>query len=210
MNTPEKNILEKFAVRFEAISKFGFRRYAQVRIERTFLWGLSLIFRFHPWHVIASDSSREYRRAIAKIVNSLQPKVVVEVGCGLGYNLAPLVSPERYGYDIDGGAIKAARLLQKRSIKFIHGDMKAVNVAKIDVLLLINWIHDLSPEELDELMSPILHRTRYLLLDAIDVDGPEGYQYKHDFAFLGKRAKIISITKPPGEGRSFQLFEVLV
>ena len=112
-------------------------------------------------------------------------------------------------YDVDEGVIRAARFLHGKKITFIHGDLSVVSLKDIDVLILVNWIHDISPQLLEELVAPVLSRTHYLLLDAIDPDEPSGYSHKHDFAFLGERARCLSVTRYPEEGRSFQLFEVI-
>jgi len=87
--------------------------------------------------------------------------------------------------------------------------MSSVSHQHIDVLILVNWIHDISPESLDALITPLLPIVRYLLLDAIDANNPIEYRYKHDFVFLSERTRRISVTQPLNEGRSFQLFEVL-
>jgi hypothetical protein len=42
------------------------------------------------------------------------------------------------------------------------------------VLILINWIHEISPAALESTLLSRLPRTRYLVLDAVDRDGPAG------------------------------------
>jgi hypothetical protein len=196
--------------RIRLVCQVGPIRIIHIYWDRFFLGILLHVYKFHPWHAVAPISARPYRRTVAGIVNELKPTTVVEVGCGLGGILSHIKAVNRYGYDVDGGVIRAARLLHGKRITFIHGDLSTVSLRNVDVLILVNWIHDISPTLLDSLVSPLLSGTRYLLLDAIDADGPSGYKYKHDFAFLRERAKSISVTRHPEEGRSFQLFEVLV
>ena len=174
-----------------------------------FLLILSRIYKFGSWHAEAPVSARSYRHTVAKVVNDLNPKTVVEVGCGLGYVLALVTAAQRYGYDVDDGAIKAARFLHGKTITFVHGDLSSVALLRIDVLILVNWIHELSPATLETLLLPLLPRLRYLLLDAIDIDNSSGYRFKHDFAFLESRAERLSVTRTTNEGRSFQLFKVI-
>ena len=71
-----------------------------------------------------------------------------------------------------------------------------------------NWIHNLSPKELAALLLPVLPRTRYLVLDAIDTDTSASYRFKHDFAFLSKLAERVSIARSADEPRSFILYKV--
>ena len=91
----------------------------------------------------------------------------------------------------------------------MQGDISSVSQPHIDVLILVNWIHEVSPDELGRLIVPLLPRVRYLVLDAIDPDESSGYRFKHDFMFLASRAQRISVTRPPNEGRTFQMFKVM-
>ncbi|CAJ0888483.1 hypothetical protein AMST5_03881 [freshwater sediment metagenome] len=138
----------------------------------------------------------------------LDPTTVIEIGCGLGENLALIQAPQRYGFDVDEGVIKAAQFLRGKEIQFAVGSFSEVMADTIDVLILINWIHELSPSELETQLAPLLLRTRYLLLDAIDKDGPVSYRFKHDFKFLDSISNRLSSRRPANEGRSFNLFEI--
>jgi hypothetical protein len=91
-------------------------------------------------------------------------------------------------------------------VRFIHGSLSAVLLKKIDVLILINWIHEISPSDLEEQLTPLLPHTKYLLLDALDSDVPG---YKHNFQFLASKVALISTNRPKDEKRSLHLFEVL-
>lgn len=194
--------------KLKTAQQIGFLRSARIGIERLWLNSLSRIFMFHPWHAEAPLSARSYRQTVAELVNGVHPRTVVEVGCGLGYVLKLVDAPYRFGYDVDEGAVKAARFLHGRKISFVWGDLTAVSQPHIDVLILVNWIHEISPEELMRLIEPLLSCTDYLVLDAIDPDESSGYRFKHDFAVLGSRAQRISVARTRNEGRSFQLFKV--
>ncbi|MHB8474366.1 MAG: class I SAM-dependent methyltransferase [Gammaproteobacteria bacterium] len=195
--------------KYRTLRRIGLFRYLRMVVDRIFLSGLVMIYGFDSWHAQAPTSARPYRHVVAHLTNELAPRTVVEVGCGLGGILALVSAPDRYGYDIDERAIRAARFLHGRRIIFTCGGITAVSLAQIDVLILVNWIHELSPDALKQLLTLMLARSRYLLLDAIDRDGPDSYRYKHDFAFLGTAARLISVTRAPGECRSFHLFEVI-
>ena len=199
-------MLNKIVAKMLAINRIGLFWAMRISIDRFFLGILAKIFKFHPWHADAPTSARHYRLLVAKIVNELKPKTVVEVGCGLGEILIRINAPEIYGYDADEGAIRAARFLRGKKVIFIHGDLKTVALQQIDVLILINWINKISPASLEEQLIPLIQRTRYLLLDALDPAVPG---YKHNFKFLASKTKLISINRPQRENRSFHLFKVL-
>lgn len=194
--------------KFETARRIGLLRAMRIALDRFFLGLLARVFEFHRWHAEAPTSARAYRHTAARLVNELRPNTVVEVGCGLGGILSQIQAEKRYGYDADEGAIRAARFLHGKQITFVHGGLLTVSQERIDVLILVNWIHEISPQLLEELVTPLLSRTRYLLLDAIDPGGPDYYRYKHDFTFLDGLACRRSVTRPPDEGRAFHLFEV--
>ncbi len=204
-----KVLLRKTATLRREIRSKGFLRVTKITTARLAVFVLSKIYKFPAsWH--PPTSARPYRLMVAKVVNDLKPHTVCEVGCGLGSILCRVDANERFGFDIDPGVVRAAKLLRGRKIHFAQGGLTAVHLSHIDVLILVNWIHEISPSELERELMPLLSRTRYLLLDAIDQDNSFGYRYKHDFSFLEGKAKRLSVTRHPNEGRSFQLFEVVV
>lgn len=190
------------------ISNVGVARSLRIVVDRALLKILALFYGFHPWHADSPNSARLYRNTVAEMVSDLHPDVVVEVGCGLGGIISNIHAVDRYGYDIDEGVIKAARFLHGKKVSFICGELTSIDLPRIDVLILVNWIHEVSPASLEEMLTAILPRTHYLVLDAIDADNSYGYLYKHDFEFLAQQAKRLSTVRHPDEGRSFQLYEV--
>jgi trans-aconitate methyltransferase len=174
---------------------------------------LQLVFNFDAWHANAPYTCRPYKRKVVELVNSLSPDTAVEVGCGLGEILSRVTASERFGFDQDGAVIRAARFLHWGDVHWIHADLAAVALSlpegrRIDCLIMVNWIHNLSPEQLGASLLPLLPRIGWLILDAIDRDGPASYQFKHDFAFLSAVAERISVTPVPGEPRSLIIFKV--
>jgi SAM-dependent methyltransferase len=195
--------------KFSTVKRIGLFRLLRCYADRQWLGLLAMYFRFDPWHATAPYSCRPYKQTVVDLVNSLSPHTVVEIGCGLGELLCRMHAPRRYGYDVDLGVICAARFLHGSKISFIHGDAAKVEQDSIDVLILVNWIHGQSPAELGGLLKPLLATASYLVLDAIDSDGPASYRYKHDFAFLEGKAERLSVTRPLDEPRSFHLFRVI-
>ena len=124
----------------------------------------------------------------------------------MGEILIRIKAREIHGYDVDEGVVRAGRFLYGNKVKFIHGSLSAVLLKRIDVLILINWIHEISPSDLEEQLAPLLPNTKYLLLDALDSDVPG---YKHNFQFLASKVALISTNRPKDEKRSLHLFEVL-
>jgi len=183
------------------------------RCERLWLRGLRLVFRFDAWHASAPYSCRPYKSKVVELVNALAPATAVEVGCGLGEILSRVTASERFGFDTDRAVIRAARFLHGDQVHWIHADFAAVALSlpqqrRIDCLIMVNWIHNISPEQLWACLLPLLPRLRWLIVDAIDRDGPASYRFKHDFAFLSAVAGRVSTTHISGEPRTLIVFKV--
>ena len=201
--------LARKAANFAALArKKGLARALRIAMGLATVSLLAKLHRFPAsWH--PPTSLRPYRVVVAREIDALRPRVVCEVGCGLGSILHRVHAPVRIGYDISPGVVRAAKWIRSRAIDFRVGTLVDVDVERMDVLVLVNWIHEIRPEDLARQLLPLLPRARYLMLDAIDADNAYPYPYRHDFAFLAGRAERVSSSRHPDEGRSFQLFRVL-
>ncbi|HEX4240756.1 MAG TPA: class I SAM-dependent methyltransferase [Steroidobacteraceae bacterium] len=191
----------------------GIRASLRCRIERLGLGVLQLWFGFDRWHSQAPFSCRGYKRLVVDLVNGLNPSLAVEIGCGLGEILGRVEANERIGIDADARVIRAARFLRRGRGTWLHGDAADLDRLvpggrTIDCLIMVNWIHNLSPDQLAGIILPVLGRTRYLIVDAIDGAGPVSYRYKHDFEFLARAARRRGVLHLREEPRSLIVFEV--
>jgi GalNAc-alpha-(1->4)-GalNAc-alpha-(1->3)-diNAcBac-PP-undecaprenol alpha-1,4-N-acetyl-D-galactosaminyltransferase len=181
-------------------------------LDRLWLRALFRVFRFDVWHAGAPYSCRPYKSQVVALANSLNPRFVVEIGCGLGDILRRIHAVERIGIDIDVRVIRAAKFLHP-SIAWVHGDANEVSrllpdARTIDCLIMVNWIHAINEVALEGILAPLLNKTRYLIVDSIDADGPQSYRYKHDFSFLKSVAQPVSTVRVLEEARSLVLFKV--
>lgn len=189
--------------------------WAAIRCRWARLWlrALRCVFRFDPWHAAAPYSCRAYKRAVVELANALQPARVVEVGCGLGDIISRIQAPERVGIDVDRRVIRAARFLHPAGV-WVQGTGESLPRLipagrRIDCLIMVNWIHALSPNELAAVLMPMMPSIRYLILDAIDPDSSQSQRYRHDFRFLEGAARRVSTVRVQGEPRTFIVFESL-
>jgi SAM-dependent methyltransferase len=172
------------------------------------------MFKLDPWHAHAPYSCRPYKKLVVDLVNALKPARVVEVGCGLGDILSRIHARDRFGLDADDTVVRAARFLHPGKVHWLQGRVEDIvrvlpSAGDIDCLILVNWIHNLSPGELAAGLLPVLPRTRYLVVDAIDADAPASYRFRHDFSFLSNSAERVSAARSPDEPRSFLLYKVI-
>jgi SAM-dependent methyltransferase len=169
---------------------------------------LQRLFGFDRWHAVSPTSRRAYRSGVAKLINELRPRCVVEVGCGLGATLSRVRAPERYGYDIDRGVVRAARFRYGRALTFREGGFEEVTQPAIDVLVALLWLHDFAPDQVEAWLTPLLPRVRYVLIDRVEPTSPLTYRHHHDFAFLDALAVATRTERFGEEHRHFILYEV--
>lgn len=201
-------ILRKISGRLRRARARGYGRSVRIVTDMAGLRILRLIFGFERWHVHSPTSRRPYRDGLAALVNELEPACVVEVGCGLGSVLSRVRSGERFGYDVDPGAVRAARFRHGRSIQFREGGFPEVTQPRIDVLVAVAWMHEFPPEQVHAWLAPLLPRVRHLVVDRVERSSPLTYDYYHDFAFLEGHAARVREERFGEEHRRFILYEV--
>jgi 2-polyprenyl-3-methyl-5-hydroxy-6-metoxy-1,4-benzoquinol methylase len=187
--------------------QFGFINILKCLITRLWYQQLNRKFRFDPWHSKNNWYCRSYKRTAVGMINNLHPKIVVEVGCGLGEIISRVEAPYRVGYDIEPTVIDAARYLHGTNVNFEYGTGVDVKETHIDVLIVLNWIHNLSADKIEDFLKPFYKRVNYFLLEGIN-EGEKNYKYHHKFTFLEGHAKLINaIDGGIGEARKLMLFE---
>ena len=201
--------ISKWKRRVEKARKLGLGNILMCFITRLQFKRLYRKFKFDPWHCSGTWYCRPYQRIAVGLVNKVRPKTVVEVGCGLGEIISRVEAPHRVGYDLEHAVIDAARYLRGTNVNFQVGTGVDVKDARIDVLIALNWIHNLSPVEMREFLEPFYGRVTYFLLEGITL-GESGYKFHHDFSFLKGHAELIeSADGGIGEPRTLMLFKGL-
>jgi hypothetical protein len=165
-------------------------------------------YNFDPWHYEGTFYCRPYQRKAVLMVNKMNPRTVVEIGCGLGEIISRVEAPKRVGYDLEQQVIDAAKYLYGSRVEFKLGSGYEVKETKIDVLIAINWIHNLSPKEIREFLEPFYNRATYFLLEGI-TPGEPGYKFYHDFSFLDGHAELVGASPGGmGEPRTLMLYKL--
>lgn len=144
-------------------------------------------FRFDPWH-ISPLTERPYARDIITYLNRRrdhETQCLVEIGCGLGDMIRRVRFGTRWGLDADARVLKAARFLSRfgrnRSIrwhKFIFPQTPLSG--RYDVIILVNWIHNVPPEVLKAQLA--VYFDRHLKAGGevlIDTVQDKAYKYNH-------------------------------
>lgn len=196
----------KWMSRLEKFRELGVGNILMCLVTRFRFRCLHSKFKFDPWHYKGTYYCRPYQRRAVKLVNKVAPQIVVEVGCGLGEIITRVNASQRVGYDIEKAVIEAAKYFRGNKVDFRIGTGEDVKEEQIDVLIALNWIHDLSPSEVNEFLGPFYGRTSYFLLEGI-THGQPGYKFYHDFSCMKGHAELIETAEGGiGEPRKLMLF----
>ena len=166
--------------------------WRELKVSRTRL--LRLYFGFDKWHVYA-QTKPSYVDIVHSFANTLQKKdVVLEVGCGLGNLITGCNFSSRIAIDNSSEVIKAAKFLNyfhSKKVMFLHGSFEeALRFENIDCLILVNWIHNLTPIQLEnsirEMYGKSLNSNSYIISEGI-----AHYRNYHNKEFFSKFGEIL-------------------
>jgi SAM-dependent methyltransferase len=151
-------------------------------LKRPYYWFLQRLFHFDKWHTMPIEH-RPYALELCRYVNELIEKEglenAVEIGCGLGEILARIKVRQRIGFDVDENVIRAGRAINK-TIEFHTGTFGDVRGRDIDVLIAVNFIHNIACDELQRQFTGLLanNKVKFIVVDSV------GYTYLHNFATI--------------------------
>lgn len=159
------------------------------------------------WHA-APLEWRPYAIEVVRVVRDLLRReglaTVVEVGCGIGTVLAAIRPTRGVGYDTDAAVIAAARETGW-PYDFRVGSFADVAEGEIDVLIAVNFTHNIPPEELRRCFEQVLtaNRVKYVVVDSV------AYTYHHDYdAVLAGLCERVSTSEPFVSERRVLLYRV--
>ncbi|WP_020558606.1 class I SAM-dependent methyltransferase [Thiofilum flexile] len=157
-------------------------------------------FNIDGWHVTGYHL-RPYKSQVVDLINNLKPNSILEVGCGLADILSKINCPNKIGIDSDPNVIKAANYIhRKQKINFITASLEesfegiiSSNIEKVDILLLVNWIHQIPFDVLYLHIYKLISyfEVKYIILDIIEPNAI-GYRYHHSISQLEKMGSIVN------------------
>ncbi len=170
---------------FVGVGKFLFLQIGRL------IWGYS---RWHCSPVNRKPYALEIIETLEEMLEAgtIGSGYIVEVGCGRGDIIGNIRYGKRIGIDIDPHAISAAKFLHP-DMTFIEGEIDAIPVDNIDALIMVGWLHGISPEIVHEWLCPVLPKTKIFIFDVFldEYENPlSGYvdenshAYTHDGQFL--------------------------
>jgi len=140
---------------------------------------LQRLYRFDRWHIRPIEI-RYYALDLCKHLNEFIAKqglkTVVEIGCGIGDILARIKADRVIGFDLDRNVIRAGQFVHPR-VEFHDGTFSDVRGQNIDVLIAVNFTHNIAPDELQREFVGVManNKVKYIVVDSVD------YTYFHNF-----------------------------
>jgi len=179
-------------------------------ISRIHLYFLYKIFRFNKWHVNGTYYCRKYKKILVNEINKLNLNNAVEIGGGVGDIVSRLNTSKKFLIDVDNNLKNVVNFLYKDVI-FINGSfesIKQIDNENIDILILVNWIHELKQDYIITQIKNILKfkNIKYILVDEINLN-IEGYKYKHNFENAIEGFKTLKLIEDPENIRKFRILE---
>jgi|GEM_PF-566253 SAM-dependent methyltransferase len=151
---------------------------------------LRALFHFDRWHLF-SLLEKPYAGDVIRYCNGRSERQsAVEIGCGLGDIIRRLRYRERLGLDRDRSVLRAAQWLgfisKRRRVRFgLFHFPDSLLEGSFDVIILVNWVHQVEPEILRSLLEDystrVLRAGGVIILDI--VMDPE-YRFNHDIRAL--------------------------
>ena len=175
----------------------GLQNFCFCFVGKNYLRLISLFFQVNKWHISTPYHCRNYKRKVVDIINSLEPKVVVEIGCGVGDIINRIDSDIKFGFDNDKSVIKLATFLNKKT-HFKEASFKGISkvdsLREIDALFAINWLHGLELPLINEMFSHLIStsKIKYIIVDQLlKINNNQNiHNYDQIFASNFKKLKI--------------------
>jgi len=179
---------------------------------------LCKIFKFNAWHINSNYYLRPYKKVAVEMANSLKFNSVIDLGCGLCDILSRIRCNRKIGVDIDNNIIKACKFIFNK-IRFINAsifeDYDKLNLNNIyfpkdNLLICLNWLHGYSWEKIQEVLKNmfISNNVDYLIIDIINFDPKNQYQFHHTEDDLLKIGNILIKQKIEDSNRTLYLLNL--
>ena len=185
-------------------------------LSRFFLFLLNIFYNFDKWHVTGSYYCKPYKKQLVEIINDLKLNSALEIGCGLGCIIKRTkVNQNKFAYDIDSDAIRAAKFLNsnfnKTKTKFYIGSFNEVEQKNIEAIIAVNWMHNFDKRYLFYNLKNLIKKTncKYFIADGIKKKFKNKYKYCHTVSFWRKFGKIYFKITSVDSVRDFYIIEII-
>lgn len=138
------------------------RQYVAMNKKKIYL--LKKILKLNEWQTSLLEErpyAQEIVRGLTYLLRDSDEIRIIEVGVGIGEIIANVSKSkkkiERIGFDINKSNIIAGRIMNP-NVKFKVGTFSDVNCGHIDALIMVNFIHSISPDLLRAQITSLLSK----------------------------------------------------
>ena len=155
----------------------------------------------YKWHLNGTFFCRRYKIKTVEIINFINPKIYIDIGCGLGEVLSrvKIESSRKIGYDLDLRLKNLIPIIYKNNFQFFSSEnrlykyVKNLSYSKDDVIVIsmLNFIHTISEENLIKLIENYHYKigNYILIIDNIFVKS-EDYRFNHHSFLINQNGLI--------------------
>ncbi len=160
-----------------------------------YLYPLYKKYGFDKWHLIPIVS-KPYVKDIIKWLNknSCEGDLIIECGCGLCDIIShnSLKRCKRLGIDLNENVCRASSILNK-DICIKQGSFDIIKNKKIQALISVNFIHEISPKTLQDYYKKIIKNNivNYFIIDSVTGK----YKYTHNPVSLFENTNFSVVEK---------------
>lgn len=188
--------------RLAQITTVGLKHSLFGALECTRNFRLQRRYGFDDWHVNSPFHWKPYKQIVVDTASGLEPSTVVEIGCGLGDIVSRVKADQRLGLDRDHKVIRACRILHSNRFE-VCGDLRQAAavitsqaISYVDVLIMVNWPHNVPPEELISSLEDMTQKifVRFLIIDLVR-PGISDHRFCHSEISLSKLG-VVELSVP--------------
>ncbi|MCH5260981.1 MAG: class I SAM-dependent methyltransferase [Lachnospiraceae bacterium] len=192
---------ERIGYQLGIIKRQGIRTYAKGFVRKAYYIYLRRRYRFDPWHLSVYEH-HPYATDIVREINNMpgsQSFTICEIGCGLGDIIRHINAEHKYGYDISQSVINCAKHLGGGAHFSVGSFEEAAKEtpANIDVLIVVNWLHGLTSEEVKKLFDVLLGavEVKRIVMDVMESPLPNKFQHNVDELFPEYKSRLLMASR---------------
>ena len=132
--------------------------------------------KLNKWHISATYHCRPYKKKIVDLVNTINPDIVIEIGCGIGEICGRVNPNEVYGIDLDPEAIRVANIINNGpqyivenplvNKKSFNHFLSSLPYSKRKVFVAVNFLHALNFDLVKDFVLNVINTPNsYLIID---------------------------------------------
>lgn len=167
---------------------------------------------FADWHVNTDNAyGDDVASFIERLIKDIKNPLVVECGCGLCNIIGNISSDEcrKIAIDREEAVLAVDKDVYGDQIDFRLGSFEQIGEKHIDVLITVNFVNSIPPEEVNKIFSNIFHNSyiKYYIVDEVTGNYLNHYRFKDLLPSCYKLSASLGPYGADGGVRYIRVFE---